>query len=129
MNITLVPLVHVDQIFPQCEEFFQRSIDRGGGDDLTLGYLYSECRAGRAFLYVNVSDKVTDAMIIRFENPEIARVLVFGGEGGIDWKSEFPEFSRTIRNYAKKLVFSGRKGWERKLPVKVRAVSYEMEIN
>lgn len=128
MNIQLVPLVHVDQVFPQCEELFDQAIKRGGGDDLTLPYLFSECRSGRAFLYVNAkNDKITDAMILRFENPSIARILVMGGEG-CDWAQEITNLGKSIKNYADKIVFEGRKGWQRKLPVKVKAIVYEMKI-
>ena len=130
MNIQLVPLVDTDRVFPLCVEHIQRSITKGMADDLTVPYLFSECRASRAFLYVNVTDHITDAMILRFENPGIARVLIFGGEGGVNWVDELPKLAETIKPYASKLVFEGRKAWARKLPkAKIMAVRYEMELN
>ena len=129
MNIHLVPFAQVDATFPYCELFFQQAIKRGGGDDLTVPYLWSECRSGRAFLYVHGKEQIQNAMILRFENPDIARILVMGGDGGLDWMEEIEALGETIKNHAKKLVFQGRKGWQRKLPnTRIKAVVYEKEL-
>ena len=129
MNIHVVPAQFVDEVFPKCVDFFQRAIDKGNSNDIDIPYLLTQCRGGYALLFVNGTDRVENAMIIRFEHPKIARVLVFGGEGGKDWIEEFKKFAPEIRPYANKLVFHGRKGWERKIKeLKVKSVLYEMDI-
>ncbi len=133
MNMQLVPCSMVDQVFPACVEHIQSAIDKGNGQDLNIPYLLTECRSGRMFLFVSEKEsKITDTLVLRFEqhaNGPVARVLTFGGIGGHRWTDEIKKLSEFIKPYAPKIIFEGRKGWERKFPdAKIRSVNYELEL-
>lgn len=64
----MVPVNLVDNVFVQCREGLQKALDKVHGN-LTVAYLYQECRSGNAFLVVAHDEGIIcAAMVIRFEN-------------------------------------------------------------
>lgn len=130
MNVTIVKVTDVDNIFPKCVEYLQQSIDNGAGD-LTVPYLLEECRSGRAFLIVDFA--VEHIIVMRFEikhGKSVARILAFGGSstGNFDWNSEIKQLAEYCGQFgATSLVFSGREAWKKLSGIKVIATVYEME--
>lgn len=106
----------VDAVWPDVADGLKSPIEDHGGD-LTPGYLWQECRAGRAFLVINVDgDELTGACVLRPEtwgDGHRLRCLSMFASG--DW---FPATDDLIRSIMRdcgtdKLIFDGRHGWGR----------------
>lgn len=64
----LVPVNLVDKVFGECAAGFQKALDKVKGN-LTVAYLYQECRNGNATLVMaHDAETIGGAMIVRFEN-------------------------------------------------------------
>lgn len=126
MNIQLVGVHQVDEVWPSVKKHIERAIAKC--DDLSLSWLYSYCRSGSGFLFV--SDDLKTAAIIGFEQingHDAARIYALGSDKTTDWKNQI----ETIRKFAKangaeKIVFQGRKGWSRIFGKKPKYYHYEV---
>jgi hypothetical protein len=127
MNVVLVQVFIIDQIWPKVAAGFEDAIQRTGGD-VALGDLWTQARSGRAFLFVARDDEIRGASLWRFETwasgPKF-RCLALYGENMADW---FADMERAVRAAAgtARLVTEGRRGWQKVLPnVKELRTLYE----
>jgi hypothetical protein len=117
VNVVLVPVHVIDQIWPKVAEGFEDAIHRTGGD-VALGDLWTQARSGRAFLFVAIDGDIRGASLWRFETwasgPKF-RCLALYGENMADW---FADMERAVRAAAgsARLVTEGRRGWAKMLP-------------
>lgn len=134
MNVSLVPVQMVDQIWPRVFEGFQRASDRFGGD-LTVGDLWQGCRAGTCFLFIVHDDK--EVVAATAWRPELwgsgpkFRCMALYGLGMADWMPELHEKVRqtAIHCGAASLMAEGREGWAKIFPnAKLLRVTYEEPI-
>ena len=120
MQISLVRPEQVDGIWPYCRDGFQKALLKTGGD-LTIGSLWTQCRAGDSFLVVAHDEALKAAAIVR---PEVwqtgtkLRVLALYGEGMGDWFDGIMDMGKRIAADcgANALIFDGREGWSKKFP-------------
>jgi len=97
-------------------------------DDLTMSGLYALCRSGQGFLFV--TENLTAGLVGTFERAgasEAFRILALGSSENADWAEMMQiigEFARA--NDAEKIVFQGRKGWQRALGIKPKTYNYEV---
>ena len=107
----------VDVIFPKVAPYLAKAL--GDHTAWTLQDLWSECRTGRALLFVDDIDNPQNALVARFETwggSQVFHLLVMAGEGGGAWPQAIEAVNDWRRQYGcKRTVFSGRKGWERAL--------------
>lgn len=129
MNIQLVPVLMVDQIWPQVAEGLGKSLEYA--PDMTLGWLWTECRKGDAFLFIAHEAEVSAASIWRFENwrdgPRF-KCLALYGKNMKTWLEPMADAVRLAAKHggAVALAYEGRPGWERLFNGKrIRAV-YEV---
>lgn len=121
MLCSLVPVLMVDQVWPNIAEGMTKGCQRSGGD-LSAGWLWTQCRSGNAFLFVAATETdVHGASIWQFEtwpNGTRFRCLMAAGEGMADWFSDMRVKVEEVARHggAAALVSDGRTGWERHLP-------------
>lgn len=121
MACSLVPSGMVDQVWPHIAEGMAIGCKRSGGD-LYPGFLWTQCRAGNAFLFIAATDEaVQGASVWQFEtwaNGPRFRCLMAAGTGMADWFDDMrAKVTGTARlGGAVALVSDGRTGWERHLP-------------
>lgn len=131
--ITLVPLSHVDQIWPALADGMKEACRRGGGD-LTPDWLFTVCRKGDALLFVAHDElEIQAGMICRVENWSGERVLRILAACGWDmgrWLPSVCDYREWLDSIGvAKVVFEGRKGWERAVPrARVLRQVYEVDI-
>lgn len=119
MNIGIASLIEVDQVWPRINERIADACRRSGNDDWTAGELWTECRAGHAFLIlVHDHGRIYSAQIWRFERKNgkpVFRCLMLWGERMKDWLGPVHEWINAIAkdNGAGWLVTTGRRGWLR----------------
>lgn len=108
----------VDQVWPQLAEGFHRAVMVTGGD-WTAGDLWVAARSGNGFLFVSFDGTaVHGASIWRFETWQTGakfRCLALYGENMAAWYPEMRELVKQTAGAAK-VVYEGRKGWERAEP-------------
>lgn len=120
MQVSLIPVQMVDQVWPGVANGFQRASDRFGGD-LTVGELWGGCRAGHCFLFViHDEQKIAGATVWK---PEMwasgtkFRCLGLYGKGMSTWLDDLvAAVAKVARDCgAEEAVFDGREGWFREL--------------
>lgn len=131
--LELVPLTHVDEIWQQIALGIEQACRRCG-DDITGPYLFGECRAGRALLFAMIDvGRVNAALVCRVENwggRRVLRILAATGRGMADWLDAITTHRLWPGHLAcEKIVFEGRRGWERVLPeARVIRQTYEVDF-
>ena len=135
MAVSLIRGPHIDQIWPLIAEGLHNALLKTGGD-VSLGYLWSECAAGRAFLYVYGTETADGAAIFRPETwltGEKLRVLALYGDEQAT--VEFLELARNLARAvgASSFVAEARDGWPRHptakgLKVKKLRTLYEVPV-
>lgn len=136
MQVSLVPVQMVDQVWPHVSEGFQRASDRFGGD-ITVAELWTACRAGHVWFFVVQDDagKIVAAMVFKAETwrkGERFRCLAMYGIGMDDWKGAAFEHVAKVAKLAgcNGLIADAREGIGVMFPNarKVRSV-FEMELD
>lgn len=133
-QLSLAGAHEVDRVWPAVAQGIEDSCRRTGGD-LTGDYLWSECRAGRAFLVViALHSEIIGASVWRFEKWTSGRKLRCLALYGRDIKSWLGEHQKFTENMARTgdataIVTEGRVGWGRLFPkARVLRQLYEMEL-
>ena len=131
MNIQLVGTNQIDQVWPAIRHQVEKSIQRGLADDITVADIYASLRGGQWFLFV--ADDLSASLVLRFQfttKGEIARIVTFSSERSEDWALWIEKIKKFAKqNGVDRMVFDGRKGWQRVLPVKLIRCTYEMECS
>jgi hypothetical protein len=134
MQVSLVPVLNVDQFWPHLREGFHRSVMRTGGD-LTTGDLWSQCRNGSAFLLIaHEGEEIRGASIWRpdtWQTGRKLRCLALYGSGMKHWIEDMHGMAKSIAIDcgATSLVSEGRLGWQRIFPkAKVLRALYEEQL-
>lgn len=125
----------VDLLWPFIADGMALACERTGGD-LTAGYLWQECRSGRAFLVVSQDGAaVNGASVWRFETWQTGtklRCLSAWGEGMDLWRDAMRAHVAAMQREggANGVVAEGREGWKRVFP-QARAIRtlYELDLN
>lgn len=132
VGIASVP--EVDRIWPSIANGLEDAC-RATGGDLTADYLWSECRAGHAFLVIaSRRDEMLAASVWRFEKWTSGRKLCCLALYGHDMRAWLVPHRDMILEMAKAgqataIVTTGRKGWERLFPnATVLRQTYEATI-
>lgn len=121
MQVSLVPVGMVDQVWPGVVQGFARASDRSGGD-MTVGDLWTVCRSGNAHLFVvHDPEKISAATVWRAElwrSGQKFRCLALYGKGMAEW---MPELKRQVARVAAdcgctSLLAEGREGWTKIFP-------------
>lgn len=132
--ISLIPLSHVDQVWPHLSEGMKEACRRGGGD-LTPDWLFAVCRKGDALLFVAHDDLVIQAgLVCRVETwsgQRVLRILAACGWDMDQWLPAVREYREWLRNLdISRVVFEGRRGWQRAIPqARVLRQVYEVNID
>jgi hypothetical protein len=133
VEVHLVPVPAVDEVFPKIVSGIERACSKGGGD-LTAAYLWQECRASRAFLLIAVDGEILGACIWRFETwagKSVMKCLAAWGTRMAEWEPAMREKSETLARLggAVKILADGRTGWARRYPkARVVRVLYEVDL-
>jgi hypothetical protein len=130
--LTLRP-EQVDLFWPMVGEGIAKAVEATGGD-LTAGYLWQECRSGRAFLVISQEGaRVECAWIFRFDTWASGvklRCLAAWGENMDRWiepmKAHVADMQR--QGGANGVVSEGRDGWKRIFP-KGRVIRTLFEVD
>jgi hypothetical protein len=121
VQVNLVPLAHVDTLWPLLSEGFQRALLKTGGD-LTVGDLWQQARRGDAFLVLAIDDdRLYGASLWR---PEVwqtgtkLRCLALYGSDMASWIGEMRAMAQKIAKDcgATSLLAEGRAGWAKIFP-------------
>lgn len=136
MDIKLVPLDKIDDLWPAVRPGINKAIARGGLENVTIAEIYIGCRSGRMFLFV--SDDLQSNLALEFCKDirgDFGSIITFYSSKSHDWNTQIYRIGAfCAANGCNRLVFSGRKGWDRIIkkanPVKITkfAVTYEMEL-
>lgn len=126
--IQLVPVLLVDQVWPDLKAFMAIACDKGGGQ-YTEGWLHTLCRKGDAYLVIDrVGDDVLAGVVCQEQNWSGRTVLNILACGGMEYNSSaFIEYARSAFN-VDGIVFEGRKGWQKTPGVRLVRCVYEMGI-
>lgn len=132
--VKLVGVTQVDGVWSSVAGGLEKACRKTGGD-LTSDYLWSECRAGRAFLAVVTRDQnIIAASVWRFEkwtSGTKLRCLALYGSGLKSWLPEHMEFLNELAKAggAKTLVSEGREGFKKIFPkARILRTLYEVEL-
>lgn len=124
--IRLVPVLLVDAAWPALIDGMERACQRSGGQ-YTAAWLHGLCRRGEAYLVVD-GDPVRAGVVCQEQNWSGRTVLnVLAAAGKPYDAGGFARFAKTVLR-ANRIVFEGRKGWERLPGVRVVRHVYEMDI-
>lgn len=134
MQLSLLQTGNVDQVWPYLREGFQKALLRTGGD-LDTASLWTQCRAGTAFLVIaHDGEEIRGASVWRQEQWQTGsklRCLALYGAGMKDWIQDMREMAAKIAGDcgATSLVSEGRLGWQRVFPkARVLRALYEEPI-
>lgn len=118
MNVTLVPVHMVDQLWPRLAEGFHEAVMATGGD-ITAGDLWTTCRAGYGLLFVaHDGEAISAASIWRFETWQSGaklRCLALYGSSMNEWIGDMHAAVKAAAGRAD-LVSEGRVGWPKVFP-------------
>lgn len=122
IKVEYLPIYMVDTVWPLVARGIEDACRKTGGD-LTNHYLWSECRAGRAFLaVVKEDDNILGASVWRFEDwtemGRVIRCLALYGSRFMEWKDEHRRVTRELAMVGRAVSFitEGRAGFERLYP-------------
>jgi hypothetical protein len=134
VSIHLVPLAEIDRVWPILAGGMKEAVRRGG-DDLTVPYLFQQCRSGAALLFVAVADEEVKAGLVcrpeQWGSKRVLRILALCGWDVSDWLPTLRSY-RTWPNAldVEAVVFEGRAGWKRVIPeARVLRSVYEVELS
>lgn len=120
MNVSLVPVQMVDQVWPQVVQGFQKASDRSGGD-LTVGDLWQGCRSGNCFLILaHDESQVAAATVWKPETwssgGKFRCLALYGGDMD-EWLDDVIGLVTRLAqdSGAGQVIFEGREGWFKKL--------------
>lgn len=126
VRAAMIHLADIDRVWPAIAHHIEAYASRYG--NMTTGQYYVQCRTGNGFLFI--ADDLSAAAIVVLDEQRgqsVARITAMGGNGA-DWASLLGQIDDWAKaNHAVKTVFSGRKGWQRKLGLK--PVWYTYEVN
>jgi hypothetical protein len=133
-RVSLVSVPIVDTCWPMVTYGLEHACRKTGGD-ITSDYLWRECRAGEAYLFVVADgEQIIGASVWRFErwtSGRKYRCLCHYGERMADWADDM----RTLVESAAKaggatsLVMEGRVGWGRRYPeTRLLRNTYEVDL-
>ena len=131
--ISLVPLSHIDGVWPAIANGMKEACWRCGGD-ITPDWLFQICRKGEALLFVaHEGEEIKAGLVCRVENWSGAKVLRIQAACGMNmetWLQSVMDYREWLDNLAiEKVIFEGRKGWERMVPqARVLRQVYEVEL-
>ena len=135
-RVELAGAHQIDGLWPAVAEGLERACQETGGD-LTADYLWSECRAARAFLMLVIEDdSIAAASVWRFEkwtSGKKLRCLALYGKVGqmADWLDAHRKATIDMAKLgeATALVTEGRAGFARIFPeARVLRQLYEVAI-
>ena len=104
------------------------------GGDITSDYLWCECRAGHAYLFVVADgEQIIGASVWRFErwvSGRKYRCLCHYGTSMRDWADDMRDLVERAAKAggATSLVMEGRRGWGRRYP-EARMLRYTFEVD
>lgn len=134
LRVDLVPVPLVDTVWAQITYGIEHACRKSGGD-LTSDYLWSEARAGQAYLIaVTDGERIIGASVFRFEKWSSGRkfrCLAAYGERFVEWSEQAEQLARAIAKAggATAIVTDGRAGWARRYPsARILRQTYEMDI-
>lgn len=131
MNITLVPVHHVDNVWPRIAEAMERSCRKSGGA-LVAGDVWQACRSGSAYLIIAHDEtEIAGASVWYLDTGASGaklRCMALGGAGMSRWISDMHQMVKRLARDcgANSLVSYGRKGWAKIFP-KAKPVRIEYE--
>lgn len=117
MNISLVPVIEVDRVWPSVREGLEKACLACGGD-MSSADLWKECRAGNAYLIVvHENQRILSASVWRPETwttGEKLRCLALYGEGLWKWIKPLRAAALKLKTDcgASSLVVCGLEKWE-----------------
>lgn len=94
MNITLVPVANVDEIWPLISERVDACLEKAPGA-ISAGQYWTMCRSGEAFLIIAVDETgIHGVTIWKFAGEYLECLLLFGmpGSNADDWYGKTLEF-------------------------------------
>jgi len=133
MKVEVVPSRFIDTAWPEITAGIEAACRRSGGD-IDSHYLWTECRSGRATLFLIVAEDIIGASVWRIERwstGQVCRCLVLYGKHMIEWKNlHYEKASELARlGHAERLVTEGRTGFAKMFPAaKVLRQTYEMRL-
>lgn len=118
MNVSLVPVIGVDQVWPALGEGFERAIAETGGD-IAVGDLWTMARSGAGFLFVaHDGEQIRGASLWKFETwptgPKFRCMALYGAKMS-DWIEDMHAAVKAAAGRAD-LVSEGRRGWAKVFP-------------
>lgn len=135
MRVELVPVHAIDGLWPKLADGFHDALMKTGGD-CSAGDLWTQARAGSAFLFVaHDGTEMHGASLFRFENwptgTRFRNLAVFGNNMA-DWydlmKAEAMKAAKA--GGATMYAAEGRRGWARKeRGAKVLRYLYEVPVD
>jgi hypothetical protein len=130
-----VEIVHpnmVDVVWPHIGEGMAKSC-RSTGNKITAGWLWQECRSGRAFLIAAYDETVLGAAIVQFvDNGQALEGLGLCGTRCAEWWDDMTEAVKTIMRHGDCALFidNGRPAMAKYFPDAVRNGSvFEVRIS
>ncbi len=127
-----VPTLQVDDTWPAVADGMEQALRRGRGG-LTSIDLYRAVRAGHLFLHLIILDEeIKGAFISELTETPYGRTMTIKTICGREMKRWLPE----LLDYgwphvmgAKRVIFEGRKGWERAIKsARVIRQTYELDL-
>lgn len=119
MNITLVPVANVDEIWPLISERVDACLEKAPGA-ISAGQYWTMCRSGEAFLIIAVDETgIHGVTIWKFSEEYFECLLLFGmpGRNADGWYGEIMNFARQLatQNGCKGIAGTGRLGHIRRV--------------
>lgn len=114
MNITLVPVANVDEIWPLISERVDACLEKAPGA-ISAGQYWTMCRSGEAFLIIAVDETgIHGVTIWKFAGQYFECLLLFDmpDRNGDDWYGETLQFALRLakKNGCKGIGGNGRLG-------------------
>ena len=128
MQVSLVPITDVDQIWSQLVPFIKRGLEATDDETCTLGEAWVKCRGGYAFILIAHEDNEIYMASIWETLGDDFHCLTLSGKNMKLWyrmtQKKVFEMSRMCG--AKKLTAMGRDGWARRFGPKTNTGQYEV---
>lgn len=134
MIVHIAPNHMIDGLWHKAGALLQKACDKVPSD-VTVADLWQMCRSGNAYLMVAVNEEDMEMAAVfqfqRYENEMVLKCLCLGGSKREEWAEMAQEkaFEMAKDGGAKRVVYQGRKGWEKVFPgLKVVSYIYEIEV-
>lgn len=130
VEVSLIFTPLVDQVWPKVKDGMRASCERSG-NQLTAGWLWQECRSGRAILLAaHDGDDVFGAAVVQFQdNGRMLRGLGFCGTRVDEWHPAMRALIREIMidGGAERFIDEGPPGMKKFYPdAKVLGMTFEV---